>query len=315
MNIFRILSFAGAALMLAALTAVPAAASPAESQPASPQVETSSPLPIDTPIYVGAAALSRIQETLNQTGHEAGPADGIWGKATASAVKRFQRFHSLAPTGTLTIETIQALNLPDILNGSFATQTGNALTGKTTSSGGSAQLFINPSDLESVQQFLLNQGFGVAKVDGAWGHRTQQAIRDFQSKNGMAPTGHVSPELLSRLGFKQVVAALGSGEASGSRQSPPQTARGYYGTTPQGEQHNPEVQHNAQGKGAPLFAGTGMIQRIQKALNDAGYHSGQTDGFWHASTAKALAAYQKDENMAPTGTLTLATIKALVGGF
>ncbi len=53
------------------------------------------------------------QRMLNAKGYEAGAPDGVIGKKTRAAIEKFQRENSLAVTGTLNIETMNALRVPN----------------------------------------------------------------------------------------------------------------------------------------------------------------------------------------------------------
>lgn len=54
-------------------------------------------------------SVSGLQRTLAQKGFSPGPIDGVIGKGTISALKRFQKANSLNVTGTQNLETIRAL--------------------------------------------------------------------------------------------------------------------------------------------------------------------------------------------------------------
>jgi peptidoglycan hydrolase-like protein with peptidoglycan-binding domain len=54
--------------------------------------------------------ISRLQTALNAAGYDAGSADGIMGKRTMDAVKRYQRDNNL-PSGQLTLGVLEKLNV------------------------------------------------------------------------------------------------------------------------------------------------------------------------------------------------------------
>ena len=54
-------------------------------------------------------------------------------------------------------------------------------------------------DVLAVQQRLLDLGFKVGKVDGRFGHQTEQAVRDFQRNVGVPPDGTCGPATLKAL--------------------------------------------------------------------------------------------------------------------
>ncbi len=53
--------------------------------------------------------IRRVQTALNAAGHDAGPADGIWGPKTSAAVTAFQKSKNLETTGQLGPKTLNAL--------------------------------------------------------------------------------------------------------------------------------------------------------------------------------------------------------------
>ena len=54
-------------------------------------------------------------------------------------------------------------------------------------------------DVVALQQRLLDLGFKVGRVDGRFGHQTEQAVRDFQRNVGVPPDGTCGPSTLKAL--------------------------------------------------------------------------------------------------------------------
>ena len=54
-------------------------------------------------------------------------------------------------------------------------------------------------DVHALQQRLLDLGFKVGKVDGRFGHQTEQAVRDFQRNVGVPADGTCGPATLKAL--------------------------------------------------------------------------------------------------------------------
>ncbi len=54
--------------------------------------------------------MRQLQRALNELGFDAGRPDGVYGDATAAAVRRFQRDAGLAPDGIVGPRTLRALN-------------------------------------------------------------------------------------------------------------------------------------------------------------------------------------------------------------
>jgi peptidoglycan hydrolase-like protein with peptidoglycan-binding domain len=291
----------------------------------------------DAPIYISPASLRLIQQKLSEQGVTAGKADGIWGRATAEAVQRFQLTRGLEPTGTLTIETIQVLGLPQILTGS-AEQPSSSRSNESPSYQG-VPLYISPGQLREVQRKLGEEGFEVV-ADGLWGRATRKALQVYQSSQGWRPTGCIDLITVQRLGLDRVTTALsGQGQtgiaaiqpvrqqASQTRQRPlnrsgREEAQGYFGNS-DGMGTGSRMPVNAigpahkpfQGQGAPLYAGPDTVSRVQHALRQSGHDPGDGDGLWNASTQAAVRDYQKAQGLEPTGALTIDTVRRLTGGF
>lgn len=58
---------------------------------------------------------------------------------------------------------------------------------------------LSDSRVRSAQELLDRQGFEPGRIDGILGPRTQAALRGFQRKSGLAPTGQLDPATLRAL--------------------------------------------------------------------------------------------------------------------
>jgi N-acetylmuramoyl-L-alanine amidase len=102
------------------------------------------------------------------------------------AVRAFQQLRGLSVDGIVGVSTYRILEearwrLGDRLLTHVA---GNLLAG---------------DDVLALQQRLLDLGFKVGKVDGRYGHQTEQAVRDFQRNVGVPPDGTCGPATLKAL--------------------------------------------------------------------------------------------------------------------
>ena len=52
------------------------------------------------------------------------------------------------------------------------------------------------AERREIQQFLLNRGYDIGKVDGLIGDKTRQAIRQEQNRLGLSPTGRAGQQIL-----------------------------------------------------------------------------------------------------------------------
>jgi hypothetical protein len=117
-------------------------------------------------------AVRSIQYLLRARGYSLS-VDGIFGSITEARVKSFQQSKGLTVDGIVGNQTWEALVIT-VQSGS----TGDAV--------------------RAVQSQLNTRGYGLA-VDGIFGSATTAAVRDFQSRNGLAVDGIVGPNTWCKL--------------------------------------------------------------------------------------------------------------------
>lgn len=77
---------------------------------------------------------------------------------------------------------------------------------------GAAAVTLNADQVRQLQQGLNDNGFNAGEVDGVFGPSTRAALRRFQSKAGLQPTGEIDQQTLALVGL------------SGQAQQPPATS-------------------------------------------------------------------------------------------
>jgi peptidoglycan hydrolase-like protein with peptidoglycan-binding domain len=134
-----------------------------------------------------------------------GGADGIFGPATAQALKAFQQSQGLNPSGVVDDATLAALQNP------------KAPASPTTSGDGGYAVFGEKGTrVIQLQSALVNAGISVrGGVDGDFGGGTSAAVMDFQRVHGLNATGKVNEATAS---------ALGLGKAEAPAPPPPGSA-------------------------------------------------------------------------------------------
>jgi hypothetical protein len=70
-----------------------------------------SPRVVYTESAVGGSVVASVQSALRRRGYDAGPADGVMGGRTRSAIVEFQADHGLSRTGRITESLLRALDL------------------------------------------------------------------------------------------------------------------------------------------------------------------------------------------------------------
>ena len=73
-----------------------------------------------------------------------------------------------------------------------------------------AAVSLNPDQIRQLQQSLNDNGFDAGKVDGVFGPSTRAALRQFQSKAGLPPTGELDAQTLTAVGHGDKIGAPGS---------------------------------------------------------------------------------------------------------
>jgi peptidoglycan hydrolase-like protein with peptidoglycan-binding domain len=153
---------------------------------AAPEVRTR------TPADLHPATIRAVQQGLDKQGFKVGPADGVWGQRTESAIANFQRARGMTASGELDAHTLAALGLlPAGTERPVPRRAGEPL--------GAADL--DPAAIRIIQQALNSQGFEVGSPDGVWGDRTVRALRDFQRARGVEPRGEPDVHTLAALGL------------------------------------------------------------------------------------------------------------------
>ncbi len=216
------------------------------------------------------ADVKALQTTLINAGISVrGGADGVFGVATQSAVKEYQAQQGLGATGKVDGETASVLS-------SGATASGrSSLTGLKAGALGNT--------VKSLQQALIDAGVTVrGGADGIFGPATANALKEFQTSQGLPASGVVDQATADALASPtKPVPSVGSPNGSPD------------GFAAYGE------------KGTRVIA-------LQSALVKAGIKvRGGVDGDFGAGTAVAVMDFQRVQGLSVTGKLSDATASKL----
>jgi Peptidase family M23/Putative peptidoglycan binding domain len=138
---------------------------------------------IPTARAAGRPAVAALQVTLRHHHVYRGPVDGIVGRATTAAVRRFQRLHGLTPDGVAGPKTRRAF-------GRFARH----VLGSRTLAPGMAGW-----DVAELQFALAWHGFPNASIDGGFGGHLERALVKFQRWAGLTSDGIAGPSTFRAL--------------------------------------------------------------------------------------------------------------------
>jgi len=265
---------------------------------APPASTPTTPPPTSSNPYVGLKQGARgdqvkqLQIALQGTGLVVrGGADGVFGSATASALKAFQRLNGIAQTGVLTERGAELLKLGS--GGGSSTPSSDANSrylGLKVGARGAA--------VKDVQQALIAAGVTVrGGADGVFGNATKTALTEYQTSVGISATGTVDQATIDKL-------ALGSGRGpvpfagSGTPASAP----------PPSTSSNPYV-------GLTVGSSGTLVTELQRALQSTGLVvRGGADGAFGSATKTALQAFQKVNGIPQTGVTTERGVKLLALG-
>ena len=137
-----------------------------------------------------------LQKRLTEAGHPCGKIDGAYGNATKQAVRGFQRSRSLDMDGVVGLQTWTALLTGQPVTDSKHSpvkieQRKPATTGKLPST---CKRGSKGKAVTQLQELLQASGFDCGKADGAFGERTEQTVKDFQTKHRLKVDGIAGAE-------------------------------------------------------------------------------------------------------------------------
>ena len=183
-------------------------------------------------LNVGALGntVKQLQQALLDAGVTVrGGADGIFGPATAQALKSFQSSQGLSATGVVDEATVSALENPKQPAAQPDPDDGG---GEPAGDVGYAEFGERGDRVRALQQALVNAGIALrGGVDGDFGGGTSAAVMDFQRQNGLNVTGKVDAATASGLGLEATAAPTAPDASSVQLQYFPVQGKCYYGDT------------------------------------------------------------------------------------
>lgn len=154
---------------------------------------------VATPLPARDALVADIQEALIARGYLDGPADGMFGAKTATAISAFEEAHQLPSTGAVSERLLAAV----LAAPSRPKAQGPATPAPTPPSARTAPAttgsVASPSRLMAVQRALAKLGYGPVAIDGKMGSATRAAITNFELNRRLPVTGEPNPQTLKAL--------------------------------------------------------------------------------------------------------------------
>ena len=144
------------------------------------------------------ANTAALQVALKALRHYTGGVDGIAGRRTRRAIRRFQRAHHLPVDGVAGPRTRRKLG-----------RRGRPLLGRRIMKRGQ-----HGWDVAALQFMLRRRGYALT-VDGGFGRVTQRAVKQFQGARGIHVDGRVGRQTLSRIRRSRPSRGSGGGTPRG----------------------------------------------------------------------------------------------------
>ncbi|WP_226655360.1 peptidoglycan-binding protein [Guptibacillus hwajinpoensis] len=178
----------------------------------------------DRTLYNGMSNsdVTELQNVLDDKGYfDYHTATGYFGNITEDGVRDFQRSAGISVDGVVGPQTVSALK--------GATASKSSSSSNTYS--GTLRYGDRGSSVTSLQSQLKSKGYYNYSVDGIYGSITQQAVRNFQSANGLSVDGIAGSNTFAALNGSSVTSSSSSQvkSASTSNSSVVSIAKQYMG--------------------------------------------------------------------------------------
>lgn len=311
-------------------TPIPEETPEPEETPAPTDAPTPTPAPFSKSYEKGddGEIIADIQLRLMELGYmDSDEPTEHFGSITEEALTTFQKHNGLTADGVLREATYEVLFSDNAKE--YVMQSGD-----------------ESEHVESVQQRLYELGYlGKASVTGTFGEKTTEAVKAFQSSNGLKADGKAGEKTLEKLYDTDVVGnffAKGDVSEEIKQYQEKLVKLGYLSSsyTPKGKMDSDTVdalktfqEVNGiiadgclgvvtmelldSGKAEAYTLKLGMrnydIKEIQRRLYKLGYleHSSQITGYYGAETEEAVEAFQKRNGLSVDGTVGPKTLKVL----
>ena len=120
-------------------------------------------------------AVRDLQEALKALGHDPGPIDGVFGGRTESAVKAFQQAREIPVDGV--VGKVTWINIDEADQSEPVLRVGSA-----------------GLPVRRLQSRMSAVGFDMGGIDGRFGTKTEQAVKQLQKQSRLGVDGVVGPK-------------------------------------------------------------------------------------------------------------------------
>ena len=204
------------------------------------------------------------------------------------------------PTTVPTVNSATITSTQAPANTPRPTTSTSSSSGSTSSSSTTLKSGSKGNDVKRMQQRLKDLGYYKGSVDGTFGSGTEDAVRAFQSANGLSADGKAGKNTLNKLyssSAKKASAASSSSGSSSSGSSSSSTSSSYTnGKT--------NIYLRLGSSGA-------QVKILQNRLIVLGYLTGTADGEFGETTEAAVIAFQKRNSLGSDGVAGPGTLAKL----
>ena len=168
---------------------------------------------VNATLQVGSRGtdVKNLQTRLKELGYLTGSADGVFGTATETAVKAFQKANSLTSDGVAGPKTLNRIH-------SSSAVAASGSSSSTVTNDTSTLLKYGMKNMQAIKDMqtrLTELKYYSGAITGNFGDLTFKAVKAFQSANGLTADGIAGKNTLTKLYSTSAVAA-GSGSTSDS---------------------------------------------------------------------------------------------------
>lgn len=256
--------------------------------------------------------VSEIQRCLSKLGYYNGPVTGKFASLTQNAVIRFQRGNGLPAVGVVGARTEQTLHS----RCQSRKTTGHVSRGSQPAS--------RSESVTRLQQDLRRLGYFNGPITGHFGSETQRAVIKFQQSHGIRADGVVGGKT------KQAIRLSLNKNNSSAYNSSTSNSPAYNSSTYSSTYNSPAYNSSAYtstytstynspdgigGDNLPNALNLGnsgaQVRELQQDLQQLGYFKMNPTGYFGPTTQEAVARFQQDYRIVPSGSADSQTLGAI----